>query len=115
MNCYKIIYTYFSRGIEEEEEMTFGGLSMLDAIAYVRQMAYIFCHEDFAVRKVYVETDNGTAWAEVPDWTDTEYQHQRYLAEKAELDSYMDKSPAELAKIIAENNKRYMKDGTNNE
>lgn len=34
---------------------------------------------------------------------------------QAELDSYMDKSPAELAKIIAENNKRYMKDGTNNE
>ena len=67
MKHYKIVYTYFSRGLMEEQEMMFRGLSMTDALACVRQMAYFYCMEDFCVRKVYVKTDDGTAWEEVHD------------------------------------------------
>ena len=78
MKYYKIIYTYFSRGLMEEEEMMVGGLTLPDALAYVRQMAYIFCHEDFEISKVYAETEteDGTGWTEVPDWAEIESQQK---------------------------------------
>ena len=75
MKQYKIVYTYFSRGLMEEE-MTLGGLSL----AYVRPMAYLYCYEDFSISKVYAE--DGTAWVEVSDWAGIECQ-----AEKARRDA----------------------------
>lgn len=83
MKNYKIVYTYFNRGLMEEEEMTLGGLPLPDALAQVRQMAYNFCYEDFAIRQVYAETEDGKAWTEVQDWAEIEYQHEKYLAEQA--------------------------------
>lgn len=79
MKHYKIIYTYFNRGIMEEEETMLGGLSLPDALAHVRQMAYLDCYEDFAIRQVYAETEDGTAWQKVQDWAGIEYRHERYL------------------------------------
>ncbi len=74
MKYYKVIYTYFSHGLMEEEEMLVGGMSLPDALAYVRQMAYIFCHEDFEISKVYAE--DGTDWTEVQDWAEIESQRK---------------------------------------
>ena len=81
MKYYKIVYTYYSKGIEEEE-ITVKKQSMFEALAYVRSTAHLFCLEDFCVRKVYVETEDGTAWAEVPDWADMENEYQRENTKK---------------------------------
>lgn len=50
--------------------------SLPDALAYVRQIAHTDCLENFSIREVYMEADDKTAWVEVPDWADIEYQHQ---------------------------------------
>ena len=59
--------------------MLINKLSLPDALACVRQMAYTDCLEDFAIREVYVEADDKTAWVEVPNWADIEYQHQKKM------------------------------------
>ena len=79
MKYYKIVYTYYNRGINDEQEMLIRKPSLSDALAYVRQMARTDCLEDFSIRKVYVEADDKTAWVEVPDWTDIEFQHQNKM------------------------------------
>ena len=79
MKYYKIVYTYYNRGIEDEQEMLINRPSLPDALACVRQMAYTDCLEDFAIRQVYVESDDRAAWVEMPDWADIEYQHQKIM------------------------------------
>lgn len=79
MRYYKIVYTYFNRGIDDEQEMLIRKPSLSDALAYVRQMAHIDCMEDFAIRKIYVEADDKTDWVEVADWADIEFQHQKKM------------------------------------
>ena len=74
---YRIVYTYFNRGFMEEEEMTLEGLSLPEALTYVRQMAYLFCYEDFAINKVYMaaaHTATRIVWLEVQDWAEIEHQ-----------------------------------------
>lgn len=84
MKRYKIVYTHSNHNIDDgDKSMTFCGLEMLDALAYVRHLAVALNMTDFRVLNVYAETDDGTAWAEVSSWADDEYQHQLYLEEQA--------------------------------
>ncbi len=84
MKRYKIKYTQNMGGYADEESMTFCGLDMLDSLAYIRHLAAVLNFKNFRILNVYAETDDGTAWDPVPDWADTEYSYQMYLAEKAE-------------------------------
>ena len=79
MKYYKIVYTYYNRGVEDEQEMLINKPSLPDALTYVRQMAYTDCLEDFAIREVYVKADDKTAWVEVPDWEEIERQRRKEM------------------------------------
>ena len=61
----KIIYTYFNRGVEDEQEMLVGQLSLPEAVIFTRQMAHVQCLQDFEIKQVFTETDAG--WEEVPN------------------------------------------------
>lgn len=86
MKRYRIDYTHKGHGPYDDTSMTFCGLTMLDALAYMRHLAVALNMQDFRVLNVYAETDDGR-WAGVPDWADTEYRYQMYLAEKAEKEN----------------------------
>ena len=82
MRRYRIDYTHKGHGPYDDTSMTFCGLEMLDALAYMRHLAVALNMQDFRVLAVHAETDDG-GWAEVPNWADDEYQHQLYLEEQA--------------------------------
>lgn len=82
MRRYKIVYTHGNHSIDDDNSMTFSGLEMLDALAYIRHLAVALNMTDFRIMNVFAETDDG-GWAEVSSWADDEYQHQLYLAEQA--------------------------------
>lgn len=81
---HKIIYTYFNRGIEDEQEMLIGQLSLPEAVIFVRRMAHVQGLSDFAIRAVYVESDDKTAWLEVPNWEEIEYEYRKRKREEAQ-------------------------------
>lgn len=84
MKRYKITYTHSNHSIDDgDKSMTFCGLEMLDALAYIRHLAVALNMTDFRVLNVYAETHDG-GWAEVSSWADDEYRYQMYLAERSE-------------------------------
>lgn len=88
MKHYLIKYTDDRHDAADEASMTFYGLDMLDALAYIRHLAIALNMTNFQVVNIYAETDDGTAWDPVPDWADREYHYHLYLAEQAERTKY---------------------------